>query len=124
MSSDKGGLGYKVKESPKVGGKILFVKPNNSVLTPPMASQAKSPVKENNVKHARTKTPKAKMRHATVPKTTIKHGEVNAFKFKPFCHHCGLQGALLLHPNTMLITMGVKLKRLNVKWHHNLRIRI
>ncbi|KAG5556415.1 hypothetical protein RHGRI_006869 [Rhododendron griersonianum] len=104
MSSDKGGLGYKVKESPKVGGKILFVKPNNSVLTPPMASQAKSPVKENNVKHARTKTPKAKMRHATVPKTTIKHGEVNAFKFKPFCHHCGLQGHIRPHCTKLHVT--------------------
>ncbi|KAG5559660.1 hypothetical protein RHGRI_009252 [Rhododendron griersonianum] len=85
-------------------GKILFVKPNSSVLTPPMASQAKSPVKENNVKHARTKTPKAKMRHATVPKTTIKHGEVNAFKFKPFCHHCGLQGHIRPHCMKLHVT--------------------
>ncbi|KAG5559668.1 hypothetical protein RHGRI_009252 [Rhododendron griersonianum] len=69
-----------------------------------MASQAKSPVKENNVKHARTKTPKAKMRHATVPKTTIKHGEVNAFKFKPFCHHCGLQGHIRPHCMKLHVT--------------------
>ncbi|KAG5536887.1 hypothetical protein RHGRI_024350 [Rhododendron griersonianum] len=106
VSSDKGRLGYKVKEFPKskAGGKILFVKPNSSVLTPPMASQAKSSVKENNVKYACTKTPKTKMRLATVPKTTIKHGEVNAFKFKPFCHHCGLQGHIRPHCTKLHVT--------------------
>ncbi|KAG5544190.1 hypothetical protein RHGRI_016817 [Rhododendron griersonianum] len=69
-----------------------------------MANQAESPVKENNVKHARTKTPKGKMRRATVPKTTIKHGEVNAFKFKPFCHHCGLQGHIRPHCTKLHVT--------------------
>ncbi|KAI8530685.1 hypothetical protein RHMOL_Rhmol11G0078800 [Rhododendron molle] len=77
VSSDKGGLG---------------------------ANKAKSPIKENNVKHAHTKTPKAKMRRATVPKTTIKHGEVNAFKFKPFCHHCGLQGHIRPHCTKLHVT--------------------
>ncbi|KAG5528670.1 hypothetical protein RHGRI_029368 [Rhododendron griersonianum] len=80
---------------------MIFAKPNSSALAPLVANKSKSPVKEKNVKHDRTKPPKVKnkkQKHCPVVKiTTTKRGEVSDFKFKPTCHNCGLIGHIRPH---------------------------
>lgn len=93
VSSDRGGLGYKINGSSKskAGGKMIFVKPNSSAPTTPVANEVGSSIKENNVKYAHTKPPKVRTQCVTVENTT-KRSEVNFSKFVPTCHHCGVQG--------------------------------
>ncbi|KAG5557352.1 hypothetical protein RHGRI_007566 [Rhododendron griersonianum] len=62
VASDRGGLGYKAEGSlkSKAREKMIFCKPNSSALASLVANKAKLPVKEKNVKYARTKPPKGK----------------------------------------------------------------
>ncbi|KAG5565813.1 hypothetical protein RHGRI_001666 [Rhododendron griersonianum] len=93
VALDRGGLGYKAEGSlkSKAREKMIFGKPNSNAPASLVANKAKSPVKEKNVKHARTKPPKVK-KQCPVVKSTTKRGEVNSFKFKPTCHYCGIMG--------------------------------
>ncbi|KAG5552887.1 hypothetical protein RHGRI_010856 [Rhododendron griersonianum] len=79
--------------------KMIFGKPNSNAPASLMANKAKSPVKEKNVKHARTKPPKVKKQCPVVKSTTTKRGVVNSFKFKPTCHYCGIMGHI--RPNCL-----------------------
>ncbi|KAG5547582.1 hypothetical protein RHGRI_013319 [Rhododendron griersonianum] len=75
----KEGLGYvEGVSSSKAGGKMVFVKANNSTLTPPVAEKARSPIKMNNVEYACIKSnfSKAKKPSAPVKNITAKRGEV------------------------------------------------
>ncbi|KAI8555061.1 hypothetical protein RHMOL_Rhmol05G0145300 [Rhododendron molle] len=59
---NKEGLGYvEGVSSSKAGGKMVFVKANNSTLTPPVAEKAKSPIKMNNVEYACIKSNSSKV---------------------------------------------------------------
>ncbi|KAG5531242.1 hypothetical protein RHGRI_026007 [Rhododendron griersonianum] len=101
VALDRGGLGYKAEGSlkSKAREKMIFGKPNSNAPASLVVNKAKSPVKEKNVKHARTKPPKVKKQCPVVKSTTTKRGEVNSFKFKPTCHYCGIMGHI--RPNCL-----------------------
>ncbi|KAG5541646.1 hypothetical protein RHGRI_021474 [Rhododendron griersonianum] len=54
---------------------MIFDKPNSNAPASLVANKAKSPVKEKNVKHARTKPPKVKKQCPVVKSTTTKRGK-------------------------------------------------
>ncbi|KAG5535357.1 hypothetical protein RHGRI_023204 [Rhododendron griersonianum] len=77
--------------------KMIFCKPNSSALASLVANKAKSPVKEKNVKYARTKPLKVKKQCPAVKIATTKRGEVSYFKSKLTCHNCGVIGHIRPH---------------------------
>ncbi|KAG5557883.1 hypothetical protein RHGRI_007951 [Rhododendron griersonianum] len=99
VASDRGGLGYKAEGSlkSKAGEKMIFGKPNSSAPASLMANKAKLPIKEKNVKYARTKPPKVKKQCPAVKIATTKCGEVSFFKSMPTCHICGVIGHIIPH---------------------------
>ncbi|KAG5563905.1 hypothetical protein RHGRI_000179 [Rhododendron griersonianum] len=78
VASDRGGLGYKAEGSlkSKAREKMIFCKPNSNAPASLVANKAKLPVKEKNVKYARTKPPKVKKQCPVVKIATTKRGEV------------------------------------------------
>ncbi|KAG5563906.1 hypothetical protein RHGRI_000179 [Rhododendron griersonianum] len=99
VASDRGGLGYKAEGSlkSKAREKMIFCKPNSNAPASLVANKAKLPVKEKNVKYARTKPPKVKKQCPVVKIATTKRGEVRCFKSKPTCHNCGVIGHIRPH---------------------------
>ncbi|KAG5557377.1 hypothetical protein RHGRI_007587 [Rhododendron griersonianum] len=99
VASDRGGLGYKAEGSlkSKAREKMIFCKANSSALASLVANKAKSPIKEKNVKYARTKPSKVKKQCPAVKIATTKRGEVSCFKSKPTCHNCGVIGHIRPH---------------------------